>query len=102
MAGVTAQTAISQLNTVVKAKPQLLTLNQVEIGQQVTLHSVASEVLGNSLHVRLHELGLRLGQTIHIVQRTAGGGRLLKVGDARYAVDRFTAAALSVLVDSKN
>ncbi|MEZ5114895.1 MAG: ferrous iron transport protein A [Candidatus Nanopelagicales bacterium] len=36
---------------------------------------------------RLAEFGLRAGQRVTVLHRTAGGGRLLAVGDARVAVD---------------
>jgi ferrous iron transport protein A len=38
--------------------------------------------------LRLAELGLRNGVTITVLRRTAGGGRILGVGDARIALGR--------------
>ncbi len=38
--------------------------------------------------LRLAELGLRPGVTVTVLRRTAGGGRILGVGDARVAVGR--------------
>ena len=38
--------------------------------------------------LRLAELGLRPGATVTVLQRTAGGGRIVGVGDARVAVAR--------------
>lgn len=49
---------------------------------------------------RLAELGLRRGQSVAVLHRTAGGGRLLGVGDSRVAVDRATLRTLSVLESS--
>ncbi len=40
---------------------------------------------------RLAELGLRAGESVQVMHRTAGGGRLLAVGDTRIAIDRQTA-----------
>ncbi|GAB2933531.1 hypothetical protein GCM10027047_32470 [Rhodococcus aerolatus] len=45
---------------------------------------------------RLAELGIRTGQPVQVLGRTAGGGRLLAVGDARVAVDRSTARGIEV------
>lgn len=45
---------------------------------------------------RLAELGVRSGQPVRVLGRTAGGGRLLEVGDARVAVDRSTARGIEV------
>jgi ferrous iron transport protein A len=45
---------------------------------------------------RLAELGLRPGVVLTVLRRTAGGGRLVAIGDARVAVGRETARALDV------
>jgi ferrous iron transport protein A len=45
---------------------------------------------------RLAELGLRAGEPVEVLHRTAGGGRLLAVGDTRIAIDRQTARSLPV------
>lgn len=45
---------------------------------------------------RLAELGLRAGERVEVLQRTAGGGRLIGVGHARIALDRTTAQAIPV------
>lgn len=39
-----------------------------------------------SRRLRLAELGLRAGATVTLLRRTAGGGRIVGVGDARVAV----------------
>lgn len=36
--------------------------------------------------LRLAELGLRAGATVTVLRRTAGGGRILGIGDARVAL----------------
>jgi ferrous iron transport protein A len=45
---------------------------------------------------RLAELGLRAGQRVRVLHRTAGGGRLLGIGADRIAVDRGTLRAIPV------
>ena len=45
---------------------------------------------------RLAELGIRRGMTVTVTQRTSGGGRVIKVGHTRYALDKNTANALRV------
>ncbi len=49
-----------------------------------------------SMARRLAELGLRAGERVQVMHRTAGGGRLLAVGDTRIAVDRQTARSIPV------
>jgi ferrous iron transport protein A len=50
--------------------------------------------------LRLAELGLRPGATVTVLRRTAGGGRILGVGDARVALGRgvLTAVTASLAV----
>ncbi|WP_186382328.1 FeoA family protein [Amycolatopsis rhizosphaerae] len=43
---------------------------------------------------RLAELGLRAGTEVLVLHRTAGGGRVIAVQDARIALDRSTLRAL--------
>ncbi len=49
-----------------------------------------------SMARRLAELGVRAGERVQVMHRTAGGGRLLAVGDTRIAVDRQTARSIPV------
>jgi ferrous iron transport protein A len=46
--------------------------------------------------LRLAELGIRPGEDVLVIQRTAGGGRILGVGDCRIAVDRPTARSITI------
>lgn len=46
---------------------------------------------------RLAELGLRSGARVTVLHRTAGGGRLVAIGQTRIALDRETLAALPVV-----
>jgi ferrous iron transport protein A len=38
--------------------------------------------------LRLAELGLRTGAIVTVLRRTAGGGRIIGIGDARVAIGR--------------
>lgn len=49
---------------------------------------------------RLRELGLREGTTVHVAQNAAGGGRIVKVLDARYALDAFTLKHIAISTSS--
>jgi Fe2+ transport system protein FeoA len=46
--------------------------------------------------LRLAELGLRPGAVVTVLGRTAGGGRIVGIGDARVAVGRTLLASLLV------
>jgi ferrous iron transport protein A len=63
------------------------------LGQQATLCQVAAEP---AVRRRLAELGLRCGARVVATQRTAGGGCVVATGDTRVALDRVSAASLSV------
>ncbi|MDU0478909.1 FeoA family protein [Staphylococcus chromogenes] len=45
---------------------------------------------------RLRELGIRPGVSMKIGQKVSGGGRIVTVGSARYAIDRKTLQQLDV------
>lgn len=45
---------------------------------------------------RLAELGLRVGATLTVIGRTAGGGRVVALGATRIALDGRTAGRLHV------
>ena len=73
-----------------------LSLHAVLIGNSCTLSPFNEEILGEDLRRRLAELGLRSGSHIVVSQKTAAGGRIVKVGATRYAIDGATAKALQV------
>ena len=50
---------------------------------------------------RLAELGLRAGAQVTVLHRTAGGGRVVAVDDARVALDRATLRAIPVRPDPR-
>lgn len=45
---------------------------------------------------RLAQLGLRPGMKVTVAQRTSGGGRVVRSGAARYAIDRETLKSMEV------
>ncbi|MEJ5997350.1 FeoA family protein [Corynebacterium sp. H130] len=49
-----------------------------------------------ALAMRLQELGIRPGSTLKLGQKVSGGGRIVTVGTARYAIDRDTLRQLDV------
>lgn len=70
------------------------TLADVPVGTRVVLGRPG----GTTARARrLAELGLRAGARVHVVQRTAGGGRLVAVEDARIALDRGTLRLVPVV-----
>lgn len=52
--------------------------------------------LAPALAVRLAQCGVRVGGTVTVATRTAGGGRVLVAGTGRVAVDGASAAAVRV------
>ena len=52
--------------------------------------------------LRLAELGLRPGATVTLLRRTAGGGRIVGVGDARVAVGRTVLGQVPVVPPGRN
>lgn len=68
-----------------------------------TLHSLALHDSARlvapaepGLRHALARLGLRVGATVSVVQRTPGGGRVVSSGDVRIAIDGPTARQVSV------
>lgn len=49
-----------------------------------------------ALAMRLRELGIRPGTSVKLGQKVSGGGRIVTVGSARYAIDRETLRQLDV------
>ncbi|WP_083984490.1 FeoA family protein [Corynebacterium epidermidicanis] len=49
-----------------------------------------------ALALRLRELGIRPGIQVKLGQKVAGGGRIVTVGSARYAIDRKTLQQLDI------
>lgn len=62
-----------------------LTLAQASVGQSLTLRRAEGSP---DFCRRLAALGLRRGARISVVQRTAGGGRIIAVAGGRIALDK--------------
>jgi ferrous iron transport protein A len=65
--------------------PEGVTLASAPLGVPLVIGAAA---LPSPRRLRLAELGLRPGATVTLLRRTAGGGRIVGVGDARVAVGR--------------
>lgn len=63
---------------------QELLLIDVPVGTQATITTTNADA---ALDRRLHELGLRHGAEVTVVQKTAGGGRVVRTNSTRYALD---------------
>ena len=47
-------------------------------------------------HLRMHEVGLRVGSVVRVTQQAPFGGRVVAVGASRIAVDGATATRIEV------
>ena len=72
------------------------TLDSVPCGRAVTVTATRGDA---GLVRRLAELGLRRGESVLPLHRTAGGGRLVAVGDSRVALAREVLRAVAVAED---
>lgn len=76
---------------------KLKTLAEVGKGSTVRLAEQKESAEADlALQRRLRELGLRPGASVTVGQRTAGGGRVVICGTARYAIDAATLRAIEV------
>ena len=72
-------------------------LDQVAVGTEVVLGAVEDD---DPARVRrLAELGLRPGAKVRVLRRTAGGGRVVAIGDDRVALARSVLAGIAVVAD---
>lgn len=72
-----------------------LSLDQAPLGTPLTLVSAGvAPLLGR----RLATLGLRQGVRVSLVQKLAGGGRIVAVGGGRVAIERSVLAQLQAEV----
>ncbi|AZA08646.1 FeoA family protein [Corynebacterium pseudopelargi] len=81
-----------------QGEAETFTLNAVPCGRTCTISSIAQHKLSQATQRRLAELGLRAGMHVTISQKTSAGGRVLKIGTTRYAIDGATAAEMLVHV----
>lgn len=63
---------------------------------RVVLHVENADGAPESLRRRLAELGLRTGAQVRVLQRTAGGGRIVDVAGSRVALGRAVLEAVTV------
>ncbi len=81
-----------------QGETETFALNAVPCGRTCTISSIAQHKLSSTTQRRLAELGLRAGMHVTVTQKTSAGGRVLKIGTTRYAVDGATAAEMLVHV----
>ncbi len=69
---------------------------------RLPLHRDARVIATDDPEVRRHltRLGVRIGSIVRVVQRTAGGGRVVASGDLRIAIDLATARQIHVVLDT--
>lgn len=79
---------------VVTDPPAHKRLCDVAVGDTVVLSAPRTEP---RLCRRLAQLGLRPGMSVTVGPKTAGGGRVIKSGTSRYAIDRATLELMDVL-----
>ncbi len=70
-----------------------MTLDQAPAGAASVVRGISAEPV---LRRRLAELGIRGGESITPLHATAGGGRLLAVGDTRVALARAVLLLIEV------
>jgi ferrous iron transport protein A len=71
-----------------------VTLDQAPVGAPATIGSIDAAA---PLLRRLAELGVRTGEHVTPLHATAGGGRLLAVGDTRVALARDVLRRIEVV-----
>lgn len=69
------------------------TLATAALGSRVRVDAVEAE---HATRRRLAELGIRPGARVDVLSPTSGGGRVVAVSEARIALDRATAAGVTV------
>lgn len=72
-------------------------LATVPSGKRVVVKHV-QESLTLGQRRRFAELGIRVGSSFTVTQKTSGGGVVIKCGATRYAVDKASASKIEVAV----
>lgn len=70
-------------------------LLQLPVGSQASV----VEVMDQPLNVRMEAMGIRRGAQLTLLAKTAGGSRLIRVGDARLSLARELCRAILVEFD---
>lgn len=73
-----------------------VSLHQLTIGQPEPITHIETEEFSHDMQRRLAELGIRIGTTVTVIQKTSGGGRIIKLDHTRYAIDKYTATLIHV------
>ncbi|MFC3851109.1 ferrous iron transport protein A [Corynebacterium hansenii] len=89
-----ARARVSETEPIVTEPPTPDRLCDVAVGDTVVLSAPRTEP---RLCRRLAQLGLRPGMSVTVGPKTAGGGRVIKSGTSRYAIDRATLELMDVL-----
>lgn len=74
----------------------VFTLTMIPIGNRCSLTDLHHAGLTEAMRRRMGELGLRPGTVLTVSQKTAAGGRVVKIGHTRYAIDGETAKNINV------
>ena len=70
-----------------------MTLDHAPVGVALFVRSAGGS---DALRRRLAELGIRAGEQVRVLHRTAGGGRVLAVADTRIALSRAVLRGVEV------
>ncbi|WP_342318966.1 FeoA family protein [Corynebacterium mayonis] len=81
---------ISAFRAAKKTAPSLF---DVPVGTQAVIGAHSASVAASR---RLRELGLRPGTSVTVVQKTSGGGRVVRVGNTRYALGSSALRSISI------
>lgn len=74
----------------------IFALTAIPIGNRCRLTDLHTSGLTEAMRRRMGELGLRPGTILTVSQKTAAGGRVIKIGHTRYAIDGQTAKHINV------
>ncbi|AZA11973.1 FeoA domain protein [Corynebacterium gerontici] len=77
-------------------EPETFALCNVPCGNSCKISRISEINLSPTTQRRLAELGLRAGMKVTVTQKISSGGRVLKIGTTRYAIDGNTASELLV------
>ncbi|MDY5784604.1 FeoA family protein [Corynebacterium sp.] len=73
--------------------PTVLSLLDIPVGAHAVISNNTADLI---VARRLRELGLRPGAHVTVVQKTSGGGRVVRVGNTRYALGKPALRSIEV------
>lgn len=76
-------------------RPARSSLIDVPVGAQAIINATNADAQASR---RLRELGLRPGAQVTVVQKTSGGGRVVRVGTTRYALGAPALRSIAVAI----